>query len=150
MNTLIKFLEVILERTFPSLNYLEQGQNKLLHTRVDERKDALGSLFTSAISLLKLKTVSRLQPRLPGTLETKSAKAKATSLEAERTTLREILQADLGSVEYKKLSTIESEPSWDKAVPFLIYDQESYTQFLGSIHKLNDLTSSESGYSHPS
>lgn len=30
---------------FCYLNYLEQGQNQLLHTRIDERKDALGNLF---------------------------------------------------------------------------------------------------------
>jgi len=124
---------------FSFLNYLEQGQNKLLHTRVDERKDALGSLFNISDIATEIENCKSVAAKITRYIGDEERKAKATSLEAERTTLREILQADLGSVEYKKLSTIESEPSWDKAVPFLIYDQESYTQFLGSIHKLNDL-----------
>jgi DNA repair protein SbcC/Rad50 len=33
---------------FSLLNYLEQGQNRLLHTRVDERKGKLGNIFNTS------------------------------------------------------------------------------------------------------
>lgn len=126
---------------FSFLNYLEQGQNKLLHTRVDERKDALGSLFNISDIATEIENCKSVAAKITRYIGDEERKAKATSLEAECTTLREALQADLGSVEYKKLSTIEPEPSWDKEVPFLTYDREAYTQFLEYIHKLNDLLS---------
>ncbi|AHK16171.1 AAA family ATPase [Thalassolituus oleivorans] len=124
---------------FSFLNYLEQGQNKLLHTRVDERKDALGSLFNISDIATEIENCKSIAAKINRYIGDDERKAKETSLETECTTLREILLADLGSVEYKKLSTIESEPSWDKEDPFPIYDQDVYNQFLESIHKLNDL-----------
>jgi exonuclease SbcC len=124
---------------FSFLNYLEQGQNKLLHTRVDERKDALGSLFNISDIANEIQNCKSVSAKITKTIGDESRKAEETSLEAECKTLRELLQADLGSVEYKKLSTVESEPSWDKEDPFPTYDQDVYNQFLETIHKLNDL-----------
>lgn len=124
---------------FSFLNYLEQGQNKLLHTRVDERKEALESLFNISDIATEIENCKSVAAKITRYIGDEERKAKKASLEAECTNLREIFQAELGSVEYKKLSTIESEPSWDKEVPFLTYDQDTYTQFLESIHKLNEL-----------
>ena len=124
---------------FSFLNYLEQGQNKLLHTRVDERKDALGSLFNTSDIATEIENSKSVEAKITRYIGDDERKAKEASLEAECTALREVLQADLGSVEYKKLSTTESEPSWDKEVPFPTYDPEAHTQFLESINKLNEL-----------
>jgi len=138
-----EFLDEIFGRNFREnfsfLNYLEQGQNKLLHTRVDERKDALGSLFNISDITTEIDNCKSVVTKITKYLGDVDRKAKETSLEAESTTLREILQADLDGVEYKKLSTIESVPGWDKEVPFITYDQEAYTQFIESIRKLDDL-----------
>lgn len=138
-----EFLDEVFGRNFREnfsfLNYLEQGQNKLLHTRVDERKDALGSLFNISDITTEIDNCKSVVAKITKYLGDVERKVKETSLEAECTVLRQMFQADLGNVEYKKLSTIESAPSWDKEVPFITYDQEAYTQFIESIRKLNDL-----------
>ncbi|MGV8843582.1 MAG: AAA family ATPase [Pseudomonas sp.] len=138
-----EFLDEVFGRNFREnfsfLNYLEQGQNKLLHTRVDERKDALGSLFNISDITTEIDNCKSVVTKITKYLGDVERKAKETSLEADCTVLRQMLQADFGSVEYKKISTIESVPGWDKEVPFIAYDQEAYTQFIESIRKLNDL-----------
>tara|TARA_R110001583_G_scaffold164756_2_gene317244 strand:+ start:4831 stop:7158 length:2328 start_codon:yes stop_codon:yes gene_type:complete len=138
-----EFLDEVFGRNFMEnfsfLNYLEQGQNKLLHTRIDERKDALGSLFNISDIANEIENCKSVVARITSYIGDKKRKAEEESLNIETADLRKMIQADLGSVEYKKLSTIDSELGWDKEDPFPTYDQEVYTQFLESINKLNDL-----------
>lgn len=68
---------------FSFLNYLEQGQNKLLHTRVDERKDALGNLFNISDITEEIENCRSLTAKLTNFLSDKSRKSKENSLEAE-------------------------------------------------------------------
>lgn len=124
---------------FSFLNYLEQGQNKLLHTRVDERKDELGNLFNISDVAAEIENCRSIAAKLTRYLGDEKRKAEENSLNNECSVLREMVQADVGSVEYKKLSTIEPEPGWDKEDPFPSYDQGVHTQFLESIRKLGDL-----------
>lgn len=124
---------------FSFLNYLEQGQNKLLHTRVDERKDALGSLFNISDIAAEIENCRSITARLTRHLNDEKRKAEENSLNTECTALREMVQADLGSAEYRKLSTIEPGPSWDKENPFPTYDRDAHAQFLEFIRKLSDL-----------
>lgn len=138
-----KFLDEVFgenfRENFSFLNYLEQGQNKLLHTRVDERKIALGSLFNISDIATERENCRSIAAKIAKYLSDTERKTKEASLEAESTVLREMLLADLGSVEYKKLSTTDSEPGWDKEEPLPTYDQDAYTQLLASIQKLNGL-----------
>ncbi|WP_426935270.1 AAA family ATPase [Pseudomonas fulva] len=124
---------------FTFLNYLEQGQNKLLHTRVDERKDELGSLFNTADVTTEIETCRTLVSRFTKFLGDEKRKAEEQALIKESTDLRGMVQADLGSIEYKKLSTLELEPGWDREEPFPTYDPEIHTQFSNTIRTLSDL-----------
>ncbi|MGL6475343.1 AAA family ATPase [Aeromonas hydrophila] len=140
-----EFLDKVFGRNFREnfsfLNYLEQGQNKLLHTRVDERKDALGSLFNISDIATEIENCKSVAAKITSYIGDKKRKAEEESLNTESALLREMIQADLGNVEYKKLSTMDSEPGWDKEDPFPTYDQDVYNKFLESIHKVNDLLS---------
>lgn len=124
---------------FTFLNYLEQGQNKLLHTRVDERKDELGSLFNTADVTTEIENCRKLAAGFTKFLGDEKRKSEEQALIKESADLRAMVQADLGSVEYKKLSTVQFEPSWDKEVPFPTYDPEIHTQFSNVIRKISDL-----------
>lgn len=124
---------------FSFLNYLEQGQNKLLHTRVDERKDALGSLFNISDIATEIENCKSVATKITSYIGDKKRIVQEETLNTESTVLREMILANIGSVEYKKLSTIDSELGWDKEDPFPTYDQDVYNQFLEHIHKLNDL-----------
>ncbi|RRS07465.1 recombinase RecF [Pseudoalteromonas sp. J010] len=125
---------------FSFLNYLEQGQNRLLHTRVDARKEALGNLFNISDIAAEIENCKSVAAKITKFIGDGERKAKEASLESECNTLREMVQADIASIEYKKLSTAESGPSWDKKNPFLAYDKSVHDQFLESIGKLNNLT----------
>lgn len=124
---------------FSFLNYLEQGQNKLLHTRVDERKEALGNLFNTSDIATEIENCKSVATKITKHLGDAKRKSKEAALEFELIALRETLEADIRSVEYKKLSTTDSAPYWDKEVPFTTYDQDVYIQSLASIHKLINL-----------
>lgn len=126
---------------FSFLNYLEQGQNKLLHTRVDERKDALGSLFNIGDVTAEIESCRLLEARLSKYIRDESRKATEDTLVVECAALREMVQADTSSVEYKKITNIEDVPSWDKENPFPTYDAGLNNQYLESIRKLMELLS---------
>lgn len=79
----------------------------MLHTRVDERKDALGNLFNTSDVAADIDNCRAVAARITKLAGDQSRKAKENDLEAECTALREMVQAGLGSVSYKKLSTID-------------------------------------------
>lgn len=138
-----EFLEEVFGKNFREnfsfLNYLEQGQNKLLHTRVDERKDALGNLFNISDIAVEIENCRLVAAKLTKYITDERRRDEEESLINECTALRETVQADLGNVEYKKLSTIEIEPDWDKEDLFPSYTQDVHNQFMESIRKLTEL-----------
>lgn len=129
---------------FPFLNYLEQGQNKLLHTRVDERKDELGNLFNISDIATEIENCRSISTKLSRFLSDEKRKTDESSLQAEYAALREMIGADFASAKYKRLSTIDSELGWDKKEPFPIYDQESYDQYIEAIRGLDELLTRKS------
>lgn len=124
---------------FSFLNYLEQGQNQLLHTRVDERKDALGNLFNTSDIAAEIESCKSISSKLTKFIADDERKASENALIMERAALREMVQADLSSVKYKKLSTAELQPGWDKEALFPTYSAEVQSQYLESIRKISEL-----------
>lgn len=92
---------MIYSENFSFLNYLEQGQNQLLQTRVDERKDALGSLFNIIDIAAEIENCRLVANKLTKYISDATRKERENSLEAEYTALREMAQADVGVIEYK-------------------------------------------------
>jgi len=124
---------------FSFLNYLEQGQNKLLHTRVDERKDALGNLFNITDIAAEIENCRSIVAKLTKYLSDESRKAEEDALNQECIALRAMVQADQTGIIYKKISTTKPEPGWDKEDVFPTYAAEVHTQYLESIRKLSIL-----------
>jgi exonuclease SbcC len=121
---------------FSFLNYLEQGQNRLLHTRVDERKDKLGNLFNISDIEAEIESCNTIYSKLTKHINNPQRKAKVESLTEEIATLRDTLQAEAGVVEYKKLSTTDVQPGWDKEILFSTYsavDHAAYQEFVRKI-----------------
>ncbi|MCJ1886731.1 AAA family ATPase [Pseudomonas sp. LA21] len=124
---------------FSFLNYLEQGQNQLLHTRVDERKDALGNLFNISDIAAEIESCKLALSKLTKFIGDDGRKANEEALKKDCASLREMVQADLGSTEYKKLSTADLQPGWDKEIPFPTYSAEVHAQYLESTRKISEL-----------
>lgn len=124
---------------FCFLNYLEQGQNQLLLTKVDERKDALGNLFNITEITTEIDNCKSVERGFTKFLGDSERSSKEQELISVCESLRAMAEADLGSVEYKKLSTIETQPGWDKENPFLTYSSEILNQFLESTRKIFEL-----------
>lgn len=123
---------------FSFLNYLEQGQNPLLFSKVESRKDALGNLFNTTDILAEVESCKAVQRRLAKYLSDADRKSKEKELLADCDSLRAMVQADLGTVEYKRLSTSDQQASWDKEDIFPIYSSEILDQYLESTRKLQE------------
>lgn len=134
------FLDEVFEKNFREnfsfLNYLEQGQNRLLHTRVDERKDKLGNLFNISDIEAEIESCSTIKSKLTKYINNPERTAKAVSLKEEIATLRDTLQAAAGIVEYKKLSTTDVQPGWDQEILFSTYSAVDHTAYQESVRKI--------------
>lgn len=95
---------------FSFLNYLEQGQNRLLHTRVDERKDKLGNLFNISDIEAEIENCNTICSKFTKYIKDSERNKKFLLLTEEIATLRGKLQAEAGIGEYKKLSTTDLQP----------------------------------------
>ncbi|MCE9732323.1 AAA family ATPase [Pectobacterium sp. IFB5596] len=124
---------------FSYLNYLEQGQNQLLHTRLDKRKEALGNLFNTNDVKAEIDNCKVIALRLTKFIGDEKRAVELEKLNTEADSLKGMVQADLGSVEYKLLTTALLQPGWDKENPFPTYSAEVYAQFSDSIDRLQNL-----------
>lgn len=121
---------------FSFLNYLEQGQNRLLHTRVDDRKDKLGNLFNISDIEAEIESCNTLYSKLAKYINNPERKAKALSLKEEIATLRSTLQTVTGLVEYRKLSTTDVQPGWDEEILFSTYSAADHAAYQESVRKI--------------
>lgn len=121
---------------FSFLNYLEQGQNRLLHTRVDERKDKLGNLFNISDIEAEIECCNTVYNKFSKRINDPERNAKVASLTEEIATLRGTLQAEAGSVEYKNLSTTDVQPGWDKEILFSTYSAVDHAAYQESVRKI--------------
>ncbi|EGU42323.1 hypothetical protein VII00023_07774 [Vibrio ichthyoenteri ATCC 700023] len=124
---------------FSFLNYLEQGQNRLLHTRVDERKEKLGNLFNISDIEAEIENCNTIYNKFTRYINNPERAAKVISLKDEIDTLQSTLQAETGIVEYKKLSTTDIQPGWDKEILFPTYSAVDHAAYLESVRRINDL-----------
>ncbi|MBD1563994.1 AAA family ATPase [Vibrio sp. S12_S33] len=121
---------------FSFLNYLEQGQNRLLHTRVDERKDKLGNLFNISDIEAEIEHCNTIYNKFTRYINNPERKGKVLSLQEEIASLKSTLQAETSNVEYKKLSTTDVQPIWDKEILFSAYSAEDHAAYQESIRKI--------------
>ncbi|WP_411749792.1 AAA family ATPase [Serratia marcescens] len=121
---------------FSFLNYLEQGQNRLLHTRVDDRKEKLGNLFNISDIEAEIESCNTIYTKLTRYINNPERTAKIASLKEEIATLRDTLQAEAGVVEYKKLSTTDVQPGWDKEILFSSYSAVDHAAYQESVRKI--------------
>lgn len=127
------------KENFSYLNYLEQGQNQLLHTRVDKRKEALNNLFNISDVKVETDNCKTIALRLTRFINDPKRAADLSRLEIEASSLKKMVQADLGSIEYNKISTTVLQPGWDKDNPFPTYSEEIHRKFIENIHSLQRL-----------
>jgi exonuclease SbcC len=121
---------------FSFLNYLEQGQNRLLHTRVDERKDKLGNLFNISDIEAEIESCNTIYSKLSRYINNPERTTKTLSLKEEIATLRDTLQAEAGVIEYKKLSTTDVQPGWDMEILFSTYSAVDHAAYQESVRKI--------------
>lgn len=127
------------KENFSYLNYLEQGQNQLLHTRVDKRKEALNNLFNISDVKAETDNCKAIAARLTKFIGDPKRVADLSRLKADADLLKGMIQADLGAIEYQKLSTAVLQPGWDKESPFPTYSADIHAEYIESIGRLQSL-----------
>ncbi|MFM4707771.1 AAA family ATPase [Aeromonas caviae] len=135
-NFLDEFFGKNFRENFSFLNYLEQGQNRLLHSRVDQRKDKLGNLFNISDVEAEIENCNTIYNKFTKYIKDSERKAKVESLTEEIATLRGTLQLEAGIVGYKKLSTTDVQPIWDKEVLFSTYSAADHAAYQESVRKI--------------
>lgn len=125
---------------FNFLNYLEQGQSQFLHTRVDERKNALGGLFDTQELTQEIDNCKTLESKLTRYLTSADRKKREESLSSEIKLLSDANESDFGSPIYGKISTSSLTPTWDLIDPFAAFSIEIKNRFLATIQTLIDLS----------
>ena len=135
-----RFLDEVFGKNFREnfsfLNYLEQGQNRLLHTRVDARKDILGHLFNTSDIEVEIERCSTMYSKFSKYIKNPERVEKASSLKDEIAILKGTLQSDSEVVEYKKLSTSDIQPGWDKELLFSSYSAANLATYHESVRKI--------------
>lgn len=121
---------------FSFLNYLEQGQNRLLHTRVDERKDKLGNLFNISDIETEIENCNTIYNKFTRYINNPERTGKALSLKEEIASLKGTLQAETSNLEYKKLSTTDVQPIWDREILFSTYSAADHAAYQESVRKI--------------
>lgn len=121
---------------FSFLNYLEQGQNRLLHTRIDKRKDELGNLFNISDVEAEIRNCNTIYSKFTKYINDPERTEKASSLKEEIASLKSTLQAEASDVEYKKLSTTYVQPIWDKEILFSTYSAVDHAAYQESVRKI--------------
>ncbi|CAI8694443.1 AAA family ATPase [Burkholderia sp. IT-111MI5] len=138
-----KYIDELFGRNFREnfgfLNYLEQGQNQLLFTRVDQRRDVLGSLFNITDIQTEIANCKEFERGFVRYLKDSTRQDRERELTAECEALKAINHADQGNVEYRKLSTASPQPGWDAENPFPAYSSDLFDQYQESIRKLHEL-----------
>lgn len=127
------------KENFSYLNYLEQGQNQLLHTRVDKRKEALNNLFNISDVKAETDNCKAIAVRLTKFIGDTKRATDVSKLETEAGLLKEMIQSGLGTIEYKKISTAVLQPGWDKESPFPTYSAEIHREYIENIQSLQRL-----------
>ncbi|MCW8276968.1 AAA family ATPase [Pseudomonas sp. PCH199] len=128
------------KENFSYLNYLEQGQNQLLHTRVDKRKEALNNLFNIRDVKAETDNCKAIALRLTKFISDPKRAADLSRLKTEADSFKGMIQADLGEIEHKKISTAVLQPGWDKEIPFPTYSAEIHAEYVENIQRLQSLT----------
>lgn len=140
-----EFIETVFGKNFKEnfsyLNYLEQGQNQLLHTRVDKRKEALNNLFNISDVKAEVDKCKQLAQRLTKFISDPARASQLSALQTEAESLKGMIQADAGIVDYKKLSTSKMQPGWDLENPFPTYNVDIHKGYIESLSKLQVLAS---------
>jgi len=121
---------------FSFLNYLEQGQNRLLHTRVDKRKDELGNLFNISDVEAEIRNCKTIFSKFRKYINDLERAEKASSLKEEIDSLKSTSKEETSNIEYKKLSTTDIQPIWDKEILFSAYSTEDHDVYQESVRKI--------------
>lgn len=99
----------------------------------------MGNLFNTSDIAAEIESCKSISSKLTKFIADDERKANEDALIIERAALREMVQADLSGIEYKKLSTAELQPGWDKETLFPTYSAEVQRQYLESTRKISEL-----------
>lgn len=134
-----KFGENIKEN-YSLLNYLEQGQNEyLFSTGVNQRKDQLENLINTKAINTEIEKCKLVERKLTKFINQPDRLEKGKKLEEEYKALCNMLDINHDNIQYKRISTTDSLPAWDKEELPLTYSTEVYTEYLNKVQLLLNL-----------
>jgi len=136
------YLGVNFLKNFSLLNYLEQGENRYLHsTKIDERKKGIEHLISTDQLSEKVRYYRELEKIITNEYTGKAHIDKLALLHSELAEIEAQINTTSSSNHYKRLSTSTTIPRWDQQSPIKSHDTESLNNLLEDVNCLIKIVS---------
>ncbi len=106
---------------------------------MDKRKEALNNLFNIRDVKAETDNCRAIATRLTKFIGDPKRATDLSRLKTEADSLKGMIQADLGGIEYRKISTAVLQPGWDKELPFPTYAAEIHAEYVENLRRLEEL-----------
>jgi exonuclease SbcC len=131
------FLGTNFLKNFSLLNYLEQGENRYLHsTKADERKKGIEHLINTDKLTEQIQFFKKLESQISEDYTGKKHTDELNNLELDLNNLTNQI-SDSSSVNiYKRISNSNEIPTWDMQKPITTSDQEALEKLIEDVNNV--------------
>ncbi len=140
-NSLLEgFLGVNFLKNFSLLNYLEQGENRYLHsTKADERKKGIEHLINTDKLSDQIKYFKELESQISKDYTGKEHTDKLAKLKLELKNIKSQISDSSTTIKFKRLSTTTEVPTWDKQAPIITTDEEALEKLIEDVKNVSKI-----------
>jgi exonuclease SbcC len=136
------FLGVNFLKNFSLLNYLEQGENRYLHsTKADERKKGIEHLINTDKLSGQIKYFKDLESQISKDYTGKEQTDKLAKLKLELKNIKSQISDSSTTIKFKRLSTTTEIPTWDKQTPIVTSDEEALEKLIEDVRNVSKICS---------
>lgn len=139
------FLGVNFKKNFSLLNYLEQGENRYLHsTNANERKKGIEHLINTDKLTEQIEFFKSLESKINDDYIGKKHTDKLNDLRRDLDNLKNQISESSISSTYKRLSSSSNIPRWDTQSPITTSDKEAFDKLIIDVDNVSKIFSNQS------
>lgn len=139
------FLGVNFKKNFSLLNYLEQGENRYLHsTNANERKKGIEHLINTDKLTEQIEFFKSLESKINDDYIEKKHTDKLNDLRRDLDNLKNQISESSISSTYKRLSSSSNIPRWDTQSPITTSDKEAFDKLIIDVDNVSKIFSNQS------
>jgi len=137
-----EFLGLNFLKNFSLLNYLEQGENRYLHsTKADERKKGIEHLINTDKLTGKIQFLKKLETQINDEYTGKKHTDNLKNLKLELKNLNCQISDSSTINTYNRLSKSTEIPTWDMKKPITTSDEEAFEKLINDVNNVSKICS---------